>query len=140
MKWKTGVGIFIFLLVLQACESKKQSVLQGMWDLDIIASKDSLGQWQEAAWMENGTGLLHYATDGYMSVHFWPDTLKTPQQDPYWYVAKYRTEGDTVFHTRMMHSIEKENLKTAFRLFNIHQDTLYLSAPDYGFRLTWIKK
>lgn len=114
--------------------------MDGIWELASIQSKDSLGAWQQASWMKNGTGLLHYTTNGHMSVHFWPDTLFTPAQEPYWYVAKYRLSLDTVFHTRVMHSIPTENLKTVPRLYRIKQDTLYLSAPDYGFKLTWIKK
>ena len=130
------VGVFAIV----SCNRTNTSVLNGMWELDIIEAKDSLGVWQEASWMQNGTGLLHYGNNEYMSVHFWPDTAITPNQEPYWYVAQYKTIVDTVFHKRMMHSIPVENFKTAVRLYTIKQDTLYLSAPDYGFRLTWIKK
>jgi hypothetical protein len=137
----SGLILVVFAtLFFCSCSTEKQESLDGIWELASIQSKDSLGAWQQASWMKNGTGLLHYATNGHMSVHFWPDTLFTPKQEPYWYVAKYRLSLDTVFHTRVMHSIPTENLKTVPRLYRIKQDTLYLSAPDYGFKLTWIKK
>lgn len=136
-------SVFSFLLIIllfTACQDKQQSGLTGLWELQVIEAKDSLGNWQEADWMKNGSGLLHYDGDNTMSVHFWPDTSYTPNQKPYWYVAKYNTAGDTVFHKRLMHAIPAENHKIAKRLFKLRADSLFLSAPDYGFRLTWTKK
>lgn len=134
--------LFLYLLTMlsfMACTNKNEHALSGFWQLQIIEAKDSTGQWQEADWMKHGSGLLHYDNAHHMSVHFWPDTSVIPNQEPYWYVAEYATKLDTVFHKRLMHSIPAENHKTAKRLFKVNQDTLYLTAPDYGFRLTWVR-
>lgn len=140
MKVKVFLIVMLIGQLALSCSIKKESRLDGIWELVTIQSKDSLDNWQQASWMKNGTGLLHYASNGHMSVHFWPDTIQTPNQQPYWYVAQFQTKADTVFHKRMMHSIPAENFKTAIRLYEIKEDTLYLAAPDYGFKLTWVKK
>jgi len=140
MKVKAVLILVLLVQFSMSCSVQNDKTLDGIWELVTIQSKDSLNNWQQAPWMKDGTGLLHYASNGYMSVHFWPDTIQTPNQQPYWYVAQFQTKSDTVFHKRMMHSIPEQNFKTAVRLYEIKEDTLYLSAPDYGFRLTWTKK
>jgi len=117
--------------------------LLGKWKLHIIENKDSLGVWQQANWMKNGMGTLHYYNNDTVAVHFAPENYGDDgAAKPYWYIATYIYNADSnyVEHTRVKQSDESEIGKTVRRKINIKKDTLIMNADEFGFRLKWIKQ
>ena len=106
--------------------------------------------------MKNGVSFLHYDGSGTMSIHFTPEgfaqtnpndldldslpieELKMLASD-YWYVGKYEVNPDSgwVQHKRIIHSDPNEWGKVVRRNYAMNEDTLVLSAPEFGLRLKW---
>lgn len=128
--------------------------MTGLWELEKIEKQDTLtNEWKEAEWMKGGAGILHYDEVGNMSVHFVSEGYFNQEYDEveersgesrsnYWYVGTYKVleEQNTVEHTRLLHSNPKENNKTVKREYVIDNDTLFLFASEYGFRLKWLRQ
>lgn len=146
-----------FALFAVCC--KAQDPLQGLWQIDVIESQDSSGQWVESAWMKNGMAYLHYDGHSIMSLHFVPEwyTIAALLNDytdssgsngssgrewPYWYLATYEIlpEKKIVRHHRIMHSDPNEWGKVVQRYYDFRGDTLILRPEEYNLRLKWVRR
>ncbi|MCP3928969.1 MAG: lipocalin-like domain-containing protein [Bacteroidetes bacterium] len=150
-----------FLFACNTSIEKNKQPVAGLWKLHIIETKDSLaGKWIESEWMKGGTAYLHYDETENMSIHFTPagyEHLNIPDESTldslplqelkalasdYWYIAKYKLlENEKVVqHSRIMHSKPSEWGRVVRRNYTFHNDTLILSALEFGFRLKWVKQ
>lgn len=149
---KTGLILSLSLIIVFACnyEQNRIQTITGLWQLSIIEVRDTAtGMWNQATWMKNGTGYLHYDGSGYMSAHFLPEgyneIIETGDErglSDYWYLAEYSMDEQTqtLTHKRFLHSDPSQRNQSVRRRYEFHGDTLFLFADEFSFRLKWVKK
>lgn len=135
------IAYLFVLLFFISCNTVEDSLV-GKYDLVIIESQNDNKKWQQANWMRNSIGHLHYYPNDTVTVNFTPENFGVEETEPYWYVATYKVNFDSSYveHTRLRHSNPEEIGKTVKRYFEIKGDTFIMHAKEFGFRLKWLKR
>jgi len=153
-KLLTAVSFFIFLV---SCNSEAgqeelpdvvKEPIEGLWNLQSMELKDSLGHWSE--WRDGMKGYLLYDGNGHMALHLIPsDYEKTDLEFPnftdtismealkyitnnYNYFGTYDIDDDSniVSHYKISHSNPGEWYTTARRRFSFSGDTLIVRPVE----------
>ena len=172
-----NIKLIFFLLFLgilfQSCKEQPETKaeakqpkteadrLPGLWSLQIMEQKDSLGNWHE--WRGGMQGYLLYDGDKNMALHLlkkgYEDTdLRFPNftdtiseaalkhlTGSYVYIGNYKIlpNENIVEHTRLSHSNPGEWGKVVQRRFSFQGDTLIVQPVEdknASLRLKWLKK
>ncbi|PVW13529.1 lipocalin-like domain-containing protein [Marixanthomonas spongiae] len=161
------------IVLVQSCKDKttiseekqlaktEADQLHGLWKLESMEQKDSLGNWHE--WRNGMQGYLLYDGNKSMALHLLKkDYEKTDLRFPnftdtipeaalkhltgsYVYIGDYKilTHKSIVEHTRLSHSNPGEWGKTVQRRFSFSGDTLIIKPVEEknaSLRLKWLKK
>ncbi|RFN57696.1 lipocalin-like domain-containing protein [Marixanthomonas ophiurae] len=173
---KLNNSLFLLVIVIlifgQSCkeaetkETQKESIsdvekLPGLWKLQAMEQKDSLGNWNE--WRGGMQGYLLYDGDKNMALHLLKkDYEKTDLRFPnftdtiaeaalkhltgsYIYIGNYKIlKGENIVeHKRLSHSNPGDWGKTVQRRFSFIGDTLIVQPVEdknASLRLKWLKK
>ena len=174
MTFQKTVLLLCSIVLFQSCQEKQVSTennkqetssevdkLPGLWKLQAMEQKDSLGNWNE--WGGGMQGYLMYDGDKNMALHLLKkDYEKTSLEFPnftdtiseaalkhltgsYVYIGNYKILSDKniVEHTRLSHSNPGEWGKVVQRRFSFQGDTLIVQPVEdknASLRLKWLKK
>jgi hypothetical protein len=150
--------VLIFFL---ACQNKSSLELEGLWELHIMETKDSVSNvWNNYKGGMQGFLLydgvenmsLYLSTKDYENTDLefanFNDTLALEKlkylTGSYFYIGKYKidTENNIVTHKRLAHSNPNDWNKTVERRFQFKGDTLIITpveAKNASLRLKWLK-
>ena len=128
------------ILIFFACTNEPKNSHLGNWDLRVIEYYDSTSnEWEISDWMKGGSGKLTYLNDSMMEVEFLPKTYALDSTGRYASTASYthKINSNLFKHTRLTHTDKSENGQTVERYITVENDTLTMSAKEFGLRLVW---